>query len=134
MSVPTKVVVAVTYNPEHDSFLLLKRSNDRGDFPGRWEFPSGELESDEVRDEALRELNEETRIIGETVKAGEEFLVESKYGDFDVYPVLVLADKVKPELTREHSDFGWFGIEEIRELETVKDLEKDLENVGVLDE
>lgn len=134
MDEPTQVVAAVKYSPEDDLFLLLKRSEERERFPGFWEFPSGELENENVREEAFRELREETGFIGETVRAGEEFLVESKYGDFEVYPVLVLIDMGEPDLTREHSDYDWYSLEEIRELETVKGLKKDLTHVGVMDE
>lgn len=131
MTDPTRVVAAVTYNPEEDMFLLLERAGERERFPGRWEFPSGELESENVREEALRELREETGFVGETVKAGEEFLVESGFGDFEVYPVLVMVDMDEPDLTREHSGYEWFRLDEIEGLETVKGLEKDVENVGV---
>lgn len=134
MEAPLKVVTAVTYSPEDDLFLLLERSDERERFPGFWEFPSGELENENVREEALRELKEETGFIGETVRAGDEFLVESKYGDFEVYPVLVLIDTDEPDLTAEHSDYDWYTIDEIMDLETVKGLEKDLENVGVKNE
>jgi 8-oxo-dGTP diphosphatase len=133
MNEPIQVVAAVTYSPEDDLFLLLKRLDERETFPGLWEFPSGELENENIREEALRELKEETGFIGETVRAGEEFLVESKYGDFEVYPVLVLVDMDEPDLTREHSKYDWYSLDEIDELETVKGLKKDLKHVGVLD-
>ena len=53
---------------------------------------------------------------------------------FKVHPVLVLVDHEEPELSREHTDYRWLELEEIQELETVKGLQTDLENVGAKNE
>ncbi|MFB6182838.1 MAG: NUDIX hydrolase, partial [Candidatus Nanohaloarchaea archaeon] len=85
------VAVAVTYNPDNDEFLLLKRKDGRRKFPGYWEFPSGLIEDDEdAKNAAIRELEEETGLLGTVLKTSEGFRVDnSEYGSFMVHPVLV---------------------------------------------
>jgi 8-oxo-dGTP pyrophosphatase MutT (NUDIX family) len=131
-----KVVTAVAYNPEKEKFLVLKRAESKKHFPGKWEFPAGFLESQDVKEEALRELKEETGFIGEAIRGGDSFEIESDTGNgiIEVHPVLTIVDYQEPELSREHTDYRWIDLNEIGELETVKGLEKDLENVGVKNE
>lgn len=129
-----KVVSAVAYSAEEDLFLLMKRAEEKESFPGRWEFPAGKMERKEVREEALRELKEETGFVGEVVKVGESFTIQTEKGEVKVHPVLVLVDHEEPELSREHTDYRWLELEEIQELETVKGLQTDLENVGAKNE
>lgn len=62
------VVVAVTYKPDIDKFLLVKRADFRKRYPRKWEFPSGFLEDETEKEGALRELEEETGLIGESIK------------------------------------------------------------------
>lgn len=127
-----RIVVAVTYNLEKDKFLVLKRAESMEVFPGSWEFPSGKVEDEEPRKAALRELKEETGLVGQVMKEGEVFEVETEYGVFRVHPFLVTVDEEYIELDPEHTEYRWVSIAEIQDLETVKGLEKDLENVGVL--
>lgn len=127
-----EVAVAVTYNSELDQFLLLKRSKDRERFPNKWEFASGFAEEDEdPRNAAIRELEEETGLIGEIIRTGEVFEVETERYHFLVQPVLASVDSNRVQMTGEHSEYRWCGIEEIEALDTVPNLERDLEKVGI---
>ncbi|MFB6203411.1 MAG: NUDIX domain-containing protein [Candidatus Nanohaloarchaea archaeon] len=129
---PTDIAAAVTYSPERDRFLLLKRGEDREVFPGRWDFPSGRIEDEEPDRAALRELREETGLLGEVMRSGEPFPVETDYGEFVVHPFLVRVGDEEVELSGEHSESRWVDREEIRGMDTVKSLEKDLERVDVI--
>lgn len=131
MSGLEEVVAAVTYSPEEDLFLLLKRSDSKEYFPGKWGFPAGFVEGDDIVEEALRELEEETGFVGEPVRRGESFHITTNTGEVRVHPVLVRVEYETPELSREHTKHRWIRKERIKELETVKGLQTDLENVGV---
>lgn len=128
-----EVGVAVTYHPGKDKFLLLKRSKDRHRFPGKWEFASGFIEKGEnEKDAALRELEEETGLIGQAIRTGDHFEVNDKDFYFRVHPTLVTVDEEEVELTMEHEKYEWLSLEEIEEKDTVPNLDKDLEKVGVI--
>lgn len=126
------VVAAVTYSPEKDKFLLVKRSSLRKRFPNEWEFPSGFLEDETEQEGALRELKEETGLIGEVIKTGGSFRVKTEMYNFRLHPVLVKVDFEGIELTEEHEDFEWIEIEEIEKYNTVPQLKQNLEKVDLL--
>lgn len=132
MEEPTEVATAVPYNPEKDRFLLAKRNMETPIHPGKWNFPGGHIEDEEPKEAVLRELREETGLTGEILKSGESFVLDTEDGKFEVHPFLVMVEE-EPELNSEHTDYRWIKPEELEELETVKGLEKDLENVGVID-
>ena len=121
---------AVTFNPEYDQFLLLKRANGRDLFSGLWEFPSGLIEKNESpEDAALRELNEETGLIGEIIRSGESFHVEGT--EIVVHPVLVKVSREDVNASKEHSNFNWTDIEKTDEFDTVPEIEKDFEKLSI---
>lgn len=126
------VVAAVAYSPEKDRFLLVKRSSLRKRFPNEWEFPSGFLEDEMEKAGALRELKEETGLIGEVIKIGQSFEVETEMYHFRIHPVLVKVEYGDIELTEEHEDFEWIKIGEVEKYNTVPQLKENLETVDVL--
>lgn len=135
MMVEDDIVVAVTYNPEKDRFLLLKRDDSADVFPGCWDLPGGHLVEDEsTRKGVLRELKEETGLLGEIIVTGEPHVVDSKYGEYRLHPFLVRVDSVDIDLSEEHVDHRWVNAGELEDMETVKAMERDFEAVGVMDE
>ena len=126
------VVAAVTYNPEKDRFLLVKRSSLRKRFPNEWEFPSGFLEDESEQEGALRELKEETGLIGEVIKTGEPFKVKTEKYHFRLHPVLVRVDSENIELTGEHENYDWVELNELGKYNTVPQIKENLEAVGLL--
>lgn len=129
-----EVVAAVTYNPDKDKFLLVKRSSLRKRFPNEWEFPSGFLEDETEQQGALRELEEETGLLGQVIKTGDPFEVNTEKYHFRIHPVLITVDSEDIELTEEHEEFEWIDIDKIGKYNTVPQLRKDLERVGVIDD
>ena len=127
-----KVVSAVTFSPIKDRFLLVKRSSLRKRFPNEWEFPSGFLEDETEQQGALRELKEETGLIGEIIKTGDSFRVGSDSYDFRVYPVLVKVDSVNVQLTQEPEDFEWIEKDQIEDYNTVPQIKENLKSVDLL--
>lgn len=125
------VVAAIAYSPEKDNFLLVKRSSLRKRFPNEWEFPSGFLEDEPEQEGALRELREETDLVGEVIRTGDSFEVETEMYYFRIHPVLVKVEFGEVELTEEHEEYEWIEIEDINKYNTVPQLRKNLEKVGV---
>lgn len=128
-----EVVAAVTYNPEKDRFLLLKRSSSRTRFPNEWEFPAGFMEDETEQEAALRELNEETGLIGKVIRTGESFELDTEKYSFRIHPVLLSVDSEDVELSREHEEYRWIEIEEIEKFNTVPQLKNDLRILGLID-
>lgn len=126
------VVAAVAYSPEKDKFLLVKRSSLRKRFPNEWEFPSGFLEDESEQEGALRELKEETGLIGGVIKTGEPFQVETEMYHFRLHPVLVRVEFEDVELTEEHEGFEWIKIGEVGKYNTVPQLKENLEALEVI--
>ena len=100
----------------NDKFLIVKRSDDDEFMPGAWEFPGGNLENNELIEEALkRELKEEigfnlldntSKIINFSDEIKEknnkiihvielDFLIECTNDAFDII------------LSNEHTDYKW---------------------------
>ena len=124
------VAAAVTYNPELEKFLLLKRAESRERFPNHWEFPSGFIKEGETVEKAvLRELEEETGLKGEIIRKGESFPIEIP--KVCVHPVLTKVSEENVELSKEHSEHRWVEKSGLKVLKTVPKLEQDLETVGV---
>jgi 8-oxo-dGTP diphosphatase len=128
-----EVATAVPYNSEKNKFLIAKRTEDTEIHPSKWNFPGGKIEDEEPRDAVLRELKEETGLIGEIIQSGDSFVLDTEDGKFEIYPFLVKVDS-SPELNQEHTEYRWIDPGELDQLETVKGLKKDLKHVGVLDE
>jgi 8-oxo-dGTP pyrophosphatase MutT (NUDIX family) len=96
--------------------LLLKRAGAKS-FPGRWGVPSGKVEENETELQAVvRELFEETGILlsGDQIDLFGTYPVDTHEMAFDYSLFLHIVTgmpSVKLEPT-EHSDFGWFTLEE----------------------
>ena len=113
---------------KNNKILLLKRGLGVKTYRGYWQFPEGKAKiNEDPQDAARRELYEETR-----VKAGKlEFLTSSPVeiksfgltipiGKRMVYIVVdTNSNTNKIELSREHSDYGWYTLEEALKLKLV---------------
>jgi len=126
-----QVAVAVAYNPTEEKFLMLKRAPDRDLHAGNWEFPSGETEDEQAKEAALRELREDTGFLGEVVRSGEPVEVDTRDGDFLIHPFLVVVKGTKPQLSRDHTHWKWIFAEDTTDMDTVPELEKYLEALGI---
>jgi 8-oxo-dGTP diphosphatase len=102
---------------ENGKVLLCRRSTETKSYPGLWEFPGGKVDPGEnLADSLIREFKEETGLdirlkkVWGAGEAGNEnlnyvylfFLVENTSG----------AMKISPE----HSAFGWFDKEGLKDI------------------
>jgi len=89
------------------------------------------LRDEQAREAALRELEEETGFLGEVVRSAEPVEVDTEDGDFLIHPFLVVVKGTRPQLSREHTRWKWVFAEDVTEMDTVPELEKDLRALGI---
>jgi len=129
----TEGVKAVVKNPETGKFLLVKRNDDKKEYPGYWEFPGGGLEDETPVEGVLRELKEETGLKGEVVSGGKPFVWHSEYTDRYIrsYPFLIEVEETEFELSHEHTAHQWLDIDEILDKKHFPFIKKHLKHAGV---
>ncbi len=130
MSEAGEVAVAAVRSMDGE-FLVVRRS-EKKTFPGHWAFPGGFVEKNETPEEAAeRETREETTLEVDIIDGGEPFTRDGSYGEIKVYPFLAETTSKDVELDWEHDDYRWVDIEEVKELETLGDLES-VEKLGLI--
>lgn len=126
MSKQVKIIIE-----SNNKYLLIRREdNEKKEHKGNWECPGGKLEKGEsFKDAAVREAKEETNldiILKKTVKRIKK--------DNEIQAVVFLAKPKNNDVkvSKEHSDFGWFSYEELKNLEpiTYKDFFLELLNLS----
>jgi|WetSurMetagenome_2_1015567.scaffolds.fasta_scaffold622933_1 8-oxo-dGTP diphosphatase len=98
--------------------LLLKRSFDSANNPGKWEFPGGKVEGNEKFDEALlREVHEETGLTISLMRvAGSaEYELPARRIAYIIMECRPNLGEVK--LSKEHLEFTWASPDEIQSLD-----------------
>jgi len=125
---------AITYNPELDKFLLVKRAETKQAHPEMWEFPGGKIKEDEdPRTGVIRELKEETGFEGQVIRSGEPGAVHYEEGSYMIHPFLVLVESDEVELSEEHMKYRWIELDELEEFDTVSGLEDELRSLDLFD-
>ena len=95
--------------------LLARRSSGRRNYPDRWSFPGGHVETGETLDDTLvRELQEEIKLtplvfwkIGEIIEPNPMINCDVLY---HMYAVNAWAGGEPSIVGNEHSEIRWFGI------------------------
>lgn len=121
------VAMAITRHPASDTFLILKKAAEYG---GRyditpWEVPGGKIEKDETAaGAAVRELDEETGIVGRVVETAEPYEVQQPGKDITFHPVLIETDDREVQLadSHEHIEHRWVAVQELGEYVTDAEL------------
>lgn len=115
------VPCVVVFNRE-GKVLLLRRARSKRN-GGRWEIPGGSLKYGESpRKGALRELMEETGIKVSPLSLFPidtfGFLYPEMGVEFIIPLYSTVVEDFKPEIREdEHDDWGWFTLEEVKEME-----------------
>lgn len=126
------IAVAVPYQNDLDRVLLLRRATDMDVFPGRWNFPSGQIEDEQPEHAAVRELQEETGLRGSIERNGDLLTLDETDHSFKLHPFFVMVDDIRVTLNEEHDQYRWVEKERINQFDTVPALRKDLERLDML--
>lgn len=114
--------LAVIFNNDMD-ILLLKRNPERESWmPNKWALVGGGVDEGETPLEAVeREIREETTL--EINKFIEKFVLQRSEDSVEhTFVTKYNGDENDVEINEEHSDWGWFSVTEIKELDAVPNL------------
>ena len=127
-----KIVVGIVKFKER--ILIMKIDENRKWSPGLWEGVAGFIEEGETEEKAIiREVKEETDLHATIIEEGDIFESHDEWGHWKIKPFLVTVSSDKVKLNpKEHTDFKWVKLEEIKGFDCVKDMEEDLKRVGLL--
>jgi 8-oxo-dGTP diphosphatase len=112
----TKIAKAVIF--KNEKLLLIKRTPETTAFPSVWDFPGGKFEAGEDATQAMvREAKEE---VGLEIEPGQQV----KTAEYHSQNYDLLFHYFKPEqffgnieLSDEHTEYGWFSEEEIKQMQ-----------------
>ena len=114
-----KIIPVVCAIIEQDGLVLCALRSERMSLPGKWEFPGGKLEVNELPEEALiREIKEELNIeikIIEALPIAEHAYVPEKIIQLIPYRCVIVSDEI-PTPT-EHSELRWMKKDELPQLD-----------------
>ena len=130
----TKIVTSFLKNDEN--ILILKRSDMVKSMKGLWAGVSGIIEQGETplvraKIEIFEEVGLEEKHI-KLLKSSEQIKVESpqyRNHQWEIFPFLFETKNTKIKLNWENSDFKWINVDQIKEFETVPNLEEILLNL-----
>ena len=114
-----RIIPVVCAIIEQDDLVLCALRSEQMSLPGKWEFPGGKLELNELPEEALiREINEELNIeikIIEALPIAEHAYVPEKIIQLIPYRCVIVNDKT-PSAT-EHAELRWVKKEQLLQLD-----------------
>ena len=124
--------IVTSFIKDDDKVLILKRSEKVKSMKCLWAGVSGIIEKDDVTplDRAKTEIFEETGINEneiELLKSSEQIKIESaqyKNHMWNIFAFLFKTKNPKVKLNWENSDYNWIKPNEIKNYETVPELEK----------
>ena len=124
--------IVTSFITNDDKILILKRSDKVKSMKCLWAGVSGIIEKNDATplERAKIEIFEETGINEKEIKllkSIEQIKIESaqyKNHEWNIFPFLFKAKNPEIKLNWENSDFNWIEPNEIKNYETVPDLEK----------
>lgn len=125
------IVVATVYLERDGKFLILKRSEQEIQSPGKWTTPGGKVEAgDSIAKTAHKEVVEESglEIQGELEYLGDDEF--TRVDDLHVIALRFLAKAKQGEVRydkKDFTDFAWIDRLDLDNYDLVKAVKKDLE-------
>ena len=111
----------------------MKRSPAKKYYPGKWENAGGKIENGEHKEAAIiREVKEETGLLGRVIRPGRSFEVMAEDIIFVVHPFLVEVPSGRVMLSREHTEFSWIPVEDYVNFECVDSIDLDFKNLDLI--
>ena len=117
--------IAIGIVKKDKKYLIGKRALKKKFSPGKWEFISGFVELNEKPEKTIiRELKEETGLIGKVIKKGDSYFITDEEGKWTMFPFLIEVknDNFKKN-KKDHEELKWV---EIKELNKYEDLISDI--------
>ena len=131
-----KTRIVTSFLTHNDKILILKRSEKVKTMKGLWSGVSGIIENNEIPVERAEiEIFEEVGINQKyitLVKSNKELCVESpqyKNHQWIIFPFFFKTDKNDIKLNWENSEFRWINVDQLKQFNTVPNLEKVLLSV-----
>lgn len=131
------ITIFITY---HNKILLLKRSTKVLTYKEKWNTVAGYLDNPKqtLFEKIIEELSEEINIDKKCISSYSfgkkyQFTDHKNNKTWIVHPILVTLNK-KPAITLdwEHTEYTWISSEEIKEYDTVPNLEKSMKRAILL--
>ena len=122
------IVAVVLFNKK---VLILKRKADKRYDPNKWEFVSGFVKEKNLAVFAEKQVAFETGLKVKLVRAGKQFEVHDEYGAWLIHPFVFEAENERVKLSSDHVEYRWINADQILNYDCVKDLEKNLEMLGI---
>ena len=114
-----KIIPVVCAIIEQDDLVLCALRSEHMSLPGKWEFPGGKLELNELPEEALiREINEELNIeirIVESLPIAKHAYVPEKIIQLIPFRCVIVSEQ-KPSAT-EHAELRWVKKDKLLQLD-----------------
>ncbi len=109
-----------------EKVLLLKRPKTKKIYPNYWNFPGGKNEIGETElQTVIREVEEETGMNFKSLKK----IMDIVDDNIEPKKVVVFSGEAKGsvKISEEHDEFGWFSIQEIKNLPVMPYIKKIIE-------
>lgn len=111
--VENKGAIVICVTPE-SKLLLVKRSAESGWMPNKWAFVGGMVkEGEDVADAAIREVKEETAL--QLQRVIEKFTI-TRGETTEIVFYSIIPSNPKIQLNKEHSEHGFFTLQEIEKM------------------
>ena len=100
----------------NEEILIVRRANYMRKFRGLWGFPGGSVDTKDKnpKETAIRELKEETGIElswNDEYNCKELKKIKNKDESISYYYIVEIENKPNIKLSREHSGFDWYNLE-----------------------
>jgi 8-oxo-dGTP diphosphatase len=121
-----RMSVAVIVKNSENKYLIMQRSHQDTDGAGLWDIVGGSVDSNDVHECALRELQEEANLEATEL----DYFTEKVYhcpwiNDKKLRLIFQLETDIEPKVSFEHEQLKWVTIEELHEHEFFLDYLKE---------